>query len=212
VGLRLVTPEVWAQARVSRVVPGTKLVANSQRWSPNVRLASGLDDSGHPYIGAAHPSLTITEFADYQCPHCANAHIEMRELVAKNPGTVRIIHRHFPLDARCNSLVKHPFHIHACAYAELAACASLLGKFWDANDYLFDHGRDETTVTAEALAQALALDAQSLRQCAEKTGVEIVKQDVEEGLQLKIEGTPSFLVDGKVYKGQLPEGILAPYD
>jgi uncharacterized membrane protein len=211
-GMRLVVPEAWGKGRVSRVIPGTKLTANANRLSPGIRLPSGLDDAGHPYIGSANPRLSITEFADYQCPHCANAHIEMRELVAKNPATVRIVHRHFPLDNRCNSLVQRPFHTRACDYARLAACALLVGKFWDANDYLFDHGRDQEPVTAPSLARALNIDATSLQECAYKVGAEIVKQDIDEGLQLKVEGTPSFLVDGKVYKGQLPEEMLAPYE
>ncbi len=212
VGMRLVIPDAWAKGRVSRVIPGTKLVANAGRLSPNVRLPSGLTDDGHPYIGAANPRVSVTEFADYQCPHCANAHIEMRELVAKNPTTIRIIHRHFPLDNQCNSLVQHPFHTRACGYARMAACASLMGKFWDANDYLFDHGRDEAPITVDSLAKVLNVDASSLKDCMQKAGAEMVKQDIEEGLQLKIEGTPSFLVNGKVYKGQLPEDLLAPYE
>ncbi len=50
------------------------------------------------------------------------------------------------------------------------------------------------------------------RHVIERFAAEIVKQDIEEGPQLRIEGTPSFLVDGKVYKGQLPESMLAPYE
>ena len=212
VGMRLVIPDAWAKGRVSRVIPGTKLVANAQRLAPNLRLPSGLTDDGHPYIGAAHPRVSVSEFADYQCPHCANTHIEMRELVAKNPTTIRIVHRHFPLGNQCNSLVQRPFHTRACGYAKMAACASLLGKFWDANDYLFDHGRDEAPITIDSLAKVLNVDAATLKECMDKAGAEVVRQDVEEGLQLKIEGTPSFLVNGKIYKGQLPEDLLAPYE
>jgi uncharacterized membrane protein len=211
-GLRFIVPDAWGKGRVSRVIPGTKLIDNAARLSPGTRLPSGIDDEGHPYIGSAKPSLTITEFADYQCPHCAIAHVEMRELVAKNPAAIRIVHRQFPLDNKCNTLVQRPFHTQACEYAKLAVCASLLGRFWDANDYLFDHGRDETPVTAETLAKALGIDPSTLQQCVEKTGVDSVKRDVEEGLQLNIQGTPSFVVNGTVYKGQLPEEILAPYD
>ena len=70
-------------------------MANANRLSPSIHLPSGSTDAGHPYIGSATPRLSITEFADYQCPHCANAHVEMRELVAKNPGTICIVHWHF---------------------------------------------------------------------------------------------------------------------
>ncbi len=212
VAIRLFTPQAWGKGRISRVAPGTKLAEQSGRLSPSVHLTSGIDEAGHPYIGAGTPKLTISEFADYQCPHCANAHVEMRELVAKNASSIRIVHRHFPLDHQCNSLVQHPFHTRACGYAKLAACAALMGKFWDANDYLFDHGRDEAPVTAEALAKALGLDAPSLQKCSETAGSEVVKHDIAEGLQLSISGTPSFVVDGKVYKGQLPEDMVAKYE
>jgi len=210
--VRVATPEAWGKGRVSRVVSGTKLGASAARLSPNVHLSSGLDGAGHPYIGASQPQLTISEFADYQCPHCANAHVEMRESVAKNPEAIRIVHRHFPLDQECNPLVQHPFHTRACAYAKLAACAALMGKFWQANDYLFDHGRDEAQVTPESLAKVIAVDAKSLKECAENAGSEIVKRDVNEGLELKITGTPSFVVDGKLYKGMLPEEMIAKYE
>jgi uncharacterized membrane protein/predicted DsbA family dithiol-disulfide isomerase len=212
IAMRLATPDAWGKGRVTRVAPGTKLSERSSRLSPNVHLSSGTDDAGHPYIGSAKPKLTIAEFADYQCPHCANSHVEMRELVAKNPDTIRIVHRHFPLDQACNPLVQHPFHLRACAYAKLAACAALMGKFWDTNDYLFDHGRDEAQVTIDSLAKAIGVDAAGLQQCTDKAGSEVVKRDIDEALQLGISGTPSFVVDGKVYKGQLPEDMVAKYE
>jgi len=212
IAMRLATPDAWGKGRVTRVAPGTKLSERSSRLSPNVHLSSGTDDAGHPCIGSAKPKLTIAEFADYQCPHCANSHVEMRELVAKNPDTIRIVHRHFPLDQACNPLVQHPFHLRACAYAKLAACAALMGKFWDANDYLFDHGRDEAQVTTESLAKAIGVDVVGLQQCTDKAGGEVVKRDIDEALQLGISGTPSFVVDGKVYKGQLPEDMVARYE
>jgi protein-disulfide isomerase len=35
-----------------------------------------------------------------------------------------------------------------------------------------------------------------------------VKNDIEVGIALKLEGTPSFLVDGQVYMGNLPTAAL----
>jgi protein-disulfide isomerase len=39
-------------------------------------------------------------------------------------------------------------------------------------------------------------------------GLADVKNDVEVGIALKLEGTPSFLVDGQVYMGNLPASVL----
>lgn len=191
--------------------PGTSRLASRARTGADAHLQQGLDDEGHPYMGASKPKLTIVEFADYQCPHCANAHAEMRELLAKHPGEIRIVHRHFPLDNQCNSLLQRPFHPHACAYAKMAACAALAGKFWQANDYLFEHGRDAQEISVESLAQQLQLESAQLRSCMDTAGAEKVKADIEAGLSLKMTGTPSFVVDGKLYPGRVPEEVLGPY-
>jgi protein-disulfide isomerase len=37
-----------------------------------------------------------------------------------------------------------------------------------------------------------------------------VKNDVEVGIALKLDGTPAFLVDGNVYIGNLPGSVLEP--
>jgi protein-disulfide isomerase len=39
-------------------------------------------------------------------------------------------------------------------------------------------------------------------------GLADVKNDIEVGIALKLEGTPSFLVDGQVYMGNLPAAVL----
>jgi protein-disulfide isomerase len=41
-------------------------------------------------------------------------------------------------------------------------------------------------------------------------GLAAVKNDIEVGIALKLEGTPSFLVDGQVYMGNLPTAALQP--
>jgi protein-disulfide isomerase len=205
-GTRLVTPNAWGRPAVI-----TSRLTERGRTGADAHLEQGVDAAGHPYMGAPNPKLTIVEYADYQCPHCATAHAEMRELLAKNPRDIRIVHRHFPLDNQCNSLVQRPFHPHACEYAKMAACASLMGKFWQANDYLFEHGREPEPITVESLAQNVSLDPGQLQVCLDTAGAEVVKADIEEGLGLKVQGTPTFVVDGKLYPGRLPDDVLSAF-
>ncbi len=178
---------------------------------PTSQLSRGVDDRGHHYVGAASPKLTIAEFSDYQCPHCAKKHASLRALVARYPDAIRLIHRHYPLDNDCNPAITTPFHSHACHYARLAACAGELGRFWEANDYLFDHGRTPGAVTIPSLAKALDLPAAELTRCVEEKGNALIRPDIEVGIELKIEGTPSFVVDGKLHTGLLPAELLVPY-
>jgi len=175
------------------------------------QLRSGVDERGHHYLGAASPKLTIAEFSDYQCPHCAKKHASLRALVARYPEEIRLVHRHYPLDNDCNPAITTPFHSHACHYARLAACAGELGRFWEANDYLFEHGRTPGSVTTPMLAKALGLPAAELTRCADEKGNTLIRPDIEVGIELKIEGTPSFVVDGKLHTGSLPAEVLAPY-
>ena len=67
-------------------------------WSDLPTLASGNDERGHHWIGAADPRLTIVEFSDYECPHCRAAHKAIRVLAARHPEQIRLVHRHLPLD------------------------------------------------------------------------------------------------------------------
>ncbi|MGC4067780.1 MAG: thioredoxin domain-containing protein [Polyangiaceae bacterium] len=117
----------------------------------------------------------------------------------KYPDAIRIVHRHFPLDNDCNPAIKKPFHTHACYYARLAACAGSMGKFWPANDHLFKHGRDEAPVALETLARIIEVDAAALRACVSTKAGELLKSDLDEGVRLNLEGTPSFVIDGQVH-------------
>jgi protein-disulfide isomerase/uncharacterized membrane protein len=206
---RALTSAAWGKPAAAAHVPVS--LSDRARSGADANIPQGTDDAGHPYMGGSQPKLTIVEFADYQCPHCAAAHAEMRELLAKNARDIRIIHRHFPLDQQCNSLVQRPFHTHACDYAKMAVCAALAGKFWQANDYLFEHGRDPEPVSLDALARQLELDVQQLRSCFDTAGTEKVRADVEEGLSLKIQGTPTFVIDGKLYPGRVADEVLEAY-
>jgi predicted DsbA family dithiol-disulfide isomerase len=80
--------------------------------------------------------------------------------------------------------------------------------FWTANDYLYTRGRDPTAVTAEELAQEVALDVSKLSQCLEQRAADQLGRDLQEGLRLQLRGTPTFLVDGELHLGRVPPEIL----
>ena len=171
-------------------------------------LALGEAPGGGHWIGAQKPTLTITEFSDYECPHCRQAHAQLRNIVARFPDRVRLVHRHFPLDQACNRSVERPFHQSACWAAQLAECAGRAGRFWDANDILFELSNFFDTQSTKKIAAELKLDPAALDRCMKGEGLADVKNDIEVGIALKLEGTPSFLVDGQVYMGNLPAAVL----
>ncbi len=177
-------------------------------------LPHGLTEDGHPWIGAEEPLLTITQFSDYQCFQCGKMYFLLRNFLAKHPDTLRLVHRHFPLDHEVNSvIVPEPFHKGSGKLAKVAILAALRDKFWKTNDLLYAmtrNGGDKTkTISLKEIANKTGLDPNEL--AASLTHPAIKKRlhrDIWEGMKLKITGTPAFLIDGKVYQGQIPVEIL----
>ncbi len=175
---------------------------------PAAALQTGVTDKGSPWIGAEHPDVTIVEYSDYQCPHCRRAHQEVRKAIAENSSCMRLVHCQFPLDQHCNPMVTRQMHERACDLACMAVCAGEQGKFWEANDFLFDCPAQES-LSSEELAHALRLDRSALDQCLASDRVRAaVKRDIEEGMALGVRGTPTFVIDGKLHPGKLPEEVL----
>jgi protein-disulfide isomerase len=180
-------------------------------WTDLPKLTSGTDDHGHHWIGARAPALTIVEFSDYECPHCRAAHKAIRLFAAKHPARVRLVHRHLPLDMACHPRIRRPFHARACQFAEAAECAGLQGRFWEMNDALFSV--QETTKTDDVdpidLAVRLGLDRSEFERCIEQhTTAGRIADDVRAAMGLRLSGTPSFLINDRVFLGRMPESQL----
>lgn len=117
-------------------------------------------------------------------------------------GLVRYIVRDFPL----------PSHPNAAIAAEAARCAGVQGSYWPMHGLLFNlqrqwspQGPEKVRDTFVGYAVDLALDAVAFRECLE-TGEfgELVRQDVWEGEQAGVHGTPSFRINGQLIRGAHP--------
>ncbi len=161
------------------------------------------EDNGVPWIGAEQPKATLIIFSDYECPYCRRAQRQLSSLLQKYKGKLRLVHRHFPLDNKCNRQIKGKFHEHACFLAAAAVCAEKYGKFWEASSFLYQYdlrnlNRDDLI---EELAKLLKIDPKSLRQCTLRSETySAIKRDIELGIEkYKIRGTPTFILNGKIY-------------
>jgi len=180
-------------------------------------LPTGIAGDGTCWVGAQQPKIEVTEFSDYECPFCRVAHTKMRELVKRYPDRLRLVHKHFPLDRTCNPMMQRQLHPSACRMARMAYCASKQERFWSMNDRLFGTPRD-ATIDPAAYARDLGIDVEQFNACLDSPEAEAhVKKDVDEGLRLKIEGTPTFFVDDlttdtddpkKPYVGEIPEALI----
>jgi len=172
-------------------------------------ISTGVTQEGHPWIGSMRPELTIVEFSDYQCFQCNKMHHFIRTLIQENADKIRLVHRHFPMDHRFNPLLKEPFHVGSGEMALMAIYAATQNKFWPVNDLLFEIGRQKRTFNTKEIGEKTDLDFRALAQARKDPAILIrLQRDIIDGIKLGIQGTPAFLIDGKVYTGQIPSEII----
>ena len=184
-------------------------------WQFNVpalteNIAHGITEDGHPWIGAEAPRLTIKEFTDYQCFQCYKMHFLLRRLLAEHPDRIRLIHYQYPMDHEFNSIVvPEPFHVGSGKMALLAIYASTQGKFWEANDKLYEFGRRKKPFSTKELAESLHLPANALSAAINNQNLRILlRNDIRTGGMAGITGTPSYIIDSTIYEGSIPPYIL----
>ena len=173
------------------------------------RSPTGIDESGHSWIGAEYPVLEITEFADYQCFQCKKMHFFLRQLVDQHPDKIRLVHRHYPMDHTVNPIVKEPFHEGSGIMALIAISAARMKNFWPVNDYLFGVAGKTEVIDLKELAEKTGLNVETLKQTMNRRKTQTqLRRDIWEGNKLKITGTPAFVIDGEVYQGQIPPDVI----
>ena len=174
-------------------------------------LPQGVTEEQHPWIGAETPQITITQFSDYQCFQCGKMYFLLLQLVAAHPDSLRLVHRHFPMDSKVNSvLVQDPFHEGSGDLAKVAILSALRGKFWQMNELLYILARNKVTeIPIKELADSTGLDPKELAaSLTHPTTQELLRRDIWRGMKLGITGTPAFVIEGEVYQGNIPPEIL----
>jgi len=143
--------------------------------------------------GNADAPVTVVEFADFQCPFCGRAEKTSREVRQHLGSKIRFVFRHFPM------IKLHPYAEKA---AEASECAAAQGKFWEAEEKLYDRQSDLSPAALERYAGELGLDTNRFRQCLESGEMAArVKQDFEDARALGLRAPPTFVVGRRVIEG-----------
>ncbi len=152
--------------------------------------------------------LVVVEFSDYECPFCAKAHEDAKALLAGRPD-VTLVRRHFPIDSECNPAVKVRKHPDACALARAGICAEEQGKLPAMDDALFRNQQAKRPV--EELAVAVGIELPRFRRCLGAPETEArLRSDIEAAVRVGLAATPTYVVGGRTYAGQLPAELLPP--
>lgn len=146
-----------------------------------------------PSKGAQEAPVTIVEFSCFTCPSCADLQPVLDEVLAAHPGEVRLVFRYFPLALQDKPMV----------LATAAECARRQGRFWEAHDRLFAHGREiEGEADLLAVLDGLGLDEAAFSEClASDEAASRVRVDSEAGRSYGVSGTPTLFVNGRRVMG-----------
>ncbi len=156
-------------------------------------------------LGKADAPVQIIEFADFECPACAQfAMLTEPDVRARlvNPGLVSVRFYVFPL----------PMHKNTWSASNAAYCANEQGKFWEMHDRLFytqDLWNTQSTSNPDkkmkGYAADLGLDAGKFDECYDsQRHYPNIKASGVEAQNRGIDETPSFIIGGKKYAGSLP--------
>lgn len=168
------------------------------------------DPVAHPMadgtrMGDPNAPVLIEEYSDYLCTFCKQFVEEtepelIREYIAT--GLVYFIFHHFPLGPT------------SIAPSEASMCAADQGKFWEYHDILFANqaGHDPEAYSdrrLETYAEIIGLNLDQFNTCtSDRVYRDQVQRTQQIGVDLGVNSTPTFFINGKRIDGALPYSVF----
>lgn len=181
--------------------------ASAPRPNGTVDMAKVLAEGSLPdkVLGDENAPVTIVEYASMTCIHCANFHRNtLPEIKTKyiDTGKAKLVFREFPFDPRAEAAFM------------LARCAD--DKYFPMVDALFQQLQNWAAVenARDALLQISRLagfSQESFEAClTDQKLLDDLRAVRNHGAQdFKIDSTPTFFINGNVYKGALSVGDMS---
>lgn len=179
---------------VSKLKPGAQAGANQsltvQLTPDQLQRVQGIS------VGRSDAPITIYQFADFQCPHCAQFATFIEPMIRQNlvdTGKARYVFYEFPLGFKWSFLS-----------ARAGRCANEQGKFWDFHGVVFARQQDWAFTQDPAdkfaeYARAIpGMDAGKFEQCVRSDRFQKeVSESSQLGQSLGVQGTPTLFVNGR---------------
>ena len=188
------TVTVAAPAAVAAQQPGQVVEAPQPTQSPYTRYDIPTD--GYPSLGPDNAKITVVEFSDFQCPYCRRFYTDtFQSLLDAYPGQIRFVYRNLPLTS---------IHPNAMPSAIASMCANDQNAYWDFYTKLFTNDAlDEATYIQHATD--LGLDVDTFKACLTSgKHDEFIQKDMDFSLNLGVQSTPTFFVNGLAIVGAQP--------
>lgn len=139
--------------------------------------------TANPVAGNPNGKVTVVEFFDYQCQHCADMAPIVAALIKANPD-VRFVFKEFPIRGPASELA-----------AKAALAANKQGKYLDFSHALLIKKEPITQELIDQTAKSVGLNVDQLKKDMNDKSIEQeIKENTTLAQNLKLFGTPAFFV------------------
>lgn len=147
------------------------------------------DDDSPVFGNTKNPKVTIVEFTEFQCPYCSRIAPTIKDLMDKYPNDIKFVYKHFPLS----------FHANAKAAAAASIAAQKQGKFWEFRYALAPHSKELSEEMYLQVAKEIGLDLEKFKKdmVLDSAMEARIDKDYRLGVEVGVQGTPNFYVNGK---------------
>jgi len=153
-----------------------------------------LSQQSHDNAVGEGTKATIVEYADFQCPYCANYAPLLDQVKQTYGDEVKVIFRSFPITS------SHP---QSMAAHRAAQAAAIQGKFWEMHDKLFGNiqlwsGNSGASSIFEGYAKEIGLNMdQYATDVVSEAVAAKINADQKSGTGLGVNATPTLFLNGQ---------------
>lgn len=189
-------PEVLVEAINKLQAQQAQQQANSDVAMVKANAKALFDDPGSWVGGNPNGDVTLVEFMDYRCGYCRKAFPEVLKLL-KTDGNIRYIVKEFPILSEQSVIGAR----YALAVRQVAGDEA----YHKAHDLLMELNGPINDAALKMLSAKIGVDFAKVEPAMASASVEkIIKDNRDLANRLKINGTPTFVLNDQMLRGYVP--------
>lgn len=176
-------------------------LSNRARTMSVTKQSASIDLSGLPAAGDPEAPVELVEYACPRCPYCARSTPILYNAVVSGPlkGKVKLYFKTFPLRN----------HKYAKENGLAFAAAARLGRYWEYILYSYERFDQFWVAIQSDWARAVGMDREMFKNTmSDPKTRETLIASKKEGILNKVEGTPTYFINGRKYLGDLDKAEL----
>jgi protein-disulfide isomerase len=146
-------------------------------------------------IGSVNAPVTLVEFSDFECPHCASFERVLVKYRKEHPHQLRVVMHNFPL----------PQHRWAKEAAKQSEGVARYGNYEKYVELLFENQDKFSRQPWDSLAKLAGVkNLEALHAYVKKSSVDKrIQKDLGLGMMIGLRQTPTIIINKMFYSGEL---------